>query len=445
MSERATVVLADQGTMDDKGIFRKRILYQGKFLHPDQPNRFFEVGPEHFQDMIKNFKDKVLDKVQLYHTHREDPRNIGGEVVGVEAAEDPVDKKQSLYALVKPHDDKTKEMLEKNTVGVSAGIDNVYREHLEGKPVGTLLRHLAIVGEPWIKQLGGFMPIHLSDSVVYLSESGGKEGAVYIEADGEAHLADVCGTEALLKELTTAQRKALKASDWGYIEEGTQPGDLSGHHFPIHDAAHVRTALARLSESPFGDKAKKNVETAAKRFGVKLSERNEGMPTREETIKTLKEEYGIDVEALMKDVETGKTTVSTANTTLGDIRKALQLGESEDIVKSLKERDEKAKAEALKAKAILAVDALVKDSKIKPAQKDDYVKMFVLSEEVFTAVTKDLKKGASGIKLGEKGTQEGEETDTEKEAANMKEAEMALVDAGVPLKGHQKNGTGKES
>ena len=39
-------------------------------------------------------------------------------------------------------------------------------------------------------------------------------------------------------------------------------------HFPIQDEAHVRNALARLSQSEFGDKARPKVEAAAKRMGI---------------------------------------------------------------------------------------------------------------------------------------------------------------------------------
>ena len=61
----------------------------------------------------------------------------------------------------------------------------------------------------------------------------------------------------------------LPDSDFAYIESGgkkdedgkTTPRSL--RHFPINDAAHVRNALARLSSSPFGDKASGKVQAAA--------------------------------------------------------------------------------------------------------------------------------------------------------------------------------------
>ena len=66
----------------------------------------------------------------------------------------------------------------------------------------------------------------------------------------------------------------LADSDFAYIEPGgtkdaqgrTTPRSL--RHFPIHDEAHVRNALARLSQSPFEAQARPKVEAAAKRMGI---------------------------------------------------------------------------------------------------------------------------------------------------------------------------------
>ena len=76
-----------------------------------------------------------------------------------------------------------------------------------------------------------------------------------------------------MAEMTASSINDLPDSDFAYIEPGgkvvdgkTEPRSL--RHFPIHDAAHVRNALARLDQSPFGDKARAKVEAAAKRMGI---------------------------------------------------------------------------------------------------------------------------------------------------------------------------------
>jgi uncharacterized protein len=74
--------------------------------------------------------------------------------------------------------------------------------------------------------------------------------------------------------LSSSARDNLPDSAFAYIEDGgkkvngkTVPG--SKRHFPIHDAAHVRNALARIGQGArFGDQAKAKVMAAAKKHGI---------------------------------------------------------------------------------------------------------------------------------------------------------------------------------
>ena len=76
-----------------------------------------------------------------------------------------------------------------------------------------------------------------------------------------------------MAEMSTASINDLPDSAFAYIEPGgkkidgrTEPRSL--RHFPIHDEAHVRNALARLAQSPFGEKARARVMAAAHTFGI---------------------------------------------------------------------------------------------------------------------------------------------------------------------------------
>jgi len=79
-------------------------------------------------------------------------------------------------------------------------------------------------------------------------------------------------------DLSTADLNDLPDDAFAYIEPGgtkdsegkTTPRSL--RHFAIHDAAHVRDALARLSSSPFGDRARPKVIAAAHKFGIEVDE-----------------------------------------------------------------------------------------------------------------------------------------------------------------------------
>ena len=81
-------------------------------------------------------------------------------------------------------------------------------------------------------------------------------------------------------QMTSASINDLPDSDFAYIEPGGSK-DSSGktvprslRHFPVHDAAHVRNALARAPQSPFGEKAMPKIRAAAKKFGVEVADDN---------------------------------------------------------------------------------------------------------------------------------------------------------------------------
>ena len=77
--------------------------------------------------------------------------------------------------------------------------------------------------------------------------------------------------------MSAADQNNLDDSDFAYIEDGgTKDGSgktipRSKRHFPIKDAAHVRNALARAPQSPFGDKAMPKILAAAKKHGITVS------------------------------------------------------------------------------------------------------------------------------------------------------------------------------
>src|SRR6266702_1571003 len=89
-----------------------------------------------------------------------------------------------------------------------------------------------------------------------------------------------------INELATASAKAamtsasindLPDSAFAYIQPGgkvvdgkTEPRSL--RHFPVHDEAHARNALARAPQSPFGKQAMPKILAAARRFGINVSE-----------------------------------------------------------------------------------------------------------------------------------------------------------------------------
>ena len=74
--------------------------------------------------------------------------------------------------------------------------------------------------------------------------------------------------------LDTSERNALRKSQFAYVD---QEGE---GHLPIHDAAHVRNAIARFSQTDFESKAareraRKRILSAARRHSIEVSEESD--------------------------------------------------------------------------------------------------------------------------------------------------------------------------
>ena len=72
-----------------------------------------------------------------------------------------------------------------------------------------------------------------------------------------------------MAELTAKKRERLRSNQFAYVDRD------GGEHLPIHDAAHVRNALARFNQTDFESKtakerAHRKILRAAERFGVEV-------------------------------------------------------------------------------------------------------------------------------------------------------------------------------
>jgi HK97 family phage prohead protease len=117
----------------------------------------------------------------------------------------------------------------------------------------------------------------------YMGQVAGKS-ARFLQ---ELKLFEATVTPFPMNELATAAAKAamssasindLPDSAFAYIEPGgkkdaegkTTPRSL--RHFPVHDEAHARNALARAPQSPFGKQAMPKILAACRKFGIQVSE-----------------------------------------------------------------------------------------------------------------------------------------------------------------------------
>jgi hypothetical protein len=75
----------------------------------------------------------------------------------------------------------------------------------------------------------------------------------------------------MMADLSTKDRDKLRRDQFAYVDRD------GGEHLPIHDAAHVRNAIARFNQTDFESKAakeraRKAILRAAERFDIEVDE-----------------------------------------------------------------------------------------------------------------------------------------------------------------------------
>ena len=155
--------------------FRKQILKKGEWYHTNAAGGKLTIDDKMLDTIVQNFNEGLIENVAVPVRHTQDPIKNTGEVTELKKTEN------GLEAIIEVRDENAADKIAKGLVkGISASIDPNYVRKDTGESVGPVLRHAALVMEPFIKGLGEF--VQLSDvdedrKVVQLSES--KEDNIY--------------------------------------------------------------------------------------------------------------------------------------------------------------------------------------------------------------------------------------------------------------------------
>jgi len=142
----------------DLSEFKKELLRVGKWQHNAAKDGVLEITKGMLKTIVKNFKDKVLDNVfvPLGHPTTDDPSKNIGEVSNLELSKD----RDKLMATIDVKDETVAEKIKKGLIkGISASFAEDYMNKDTGEKIGATLFHAALVGEPYIKKMGGFVPL----------------------------------------------------------------------------------------------------------------------------------------------------------------------------------------------------------------------------------------------------------------------------------------------
>ncbi len=138
----------------DSNKFRKQLLKKGKWYHWSADGNVLNITDDIIQNLIKNFKKKIVENVYVPLTHTNDPSKNTGEVVGLEKTEDGLD------AIIEIKEDSIIEKIKKGLIkSISASIDPNYLIKKTNQFAGPTLLHAALVTEPYIKGMREFIPL----------------------------------------------------------------------------------------------------------------------------------------------------------------------------------------------------------------------------------------------------------------------------------------------
>lgn len=164
-------------------VYYKMIARYGDWVDPFWPMDKMTLDRAWADQIVSNFKAKVIDHVPIPNNHTDDVEANTGEVIGLVAGDD------GLYGYLDIRRQETVDDIENGLIfDDSISFDWQYRDTKTGKDHGAVLLHVALVNNPYLKGMTGFekvkdaikqmsaslAPAH-SASAIMLSESKAKE------------------------------------------------------------------------------------------------------------------------------------------------------------------------------------------------------------------------------------------------------------------------------
>jgi hypothetical protein len=244
-------------------LFRKHLLNLGPLRHPKSGD-VINVDQKFVETMQKNFQNGVCDIVQVplanaKNEHSEDPERNIGEVVDIQLQGDKV------YAVLDVRDPAHADKLGKTYLGASAMMHLDYTDTRTGEKVGPTLLHSCVTNRPYVTGLDNYEEIlaatsdRSEDAAVLLSDD-----TVVIEKpdNEEKEMADEAKTETPAKPSLDELIAALKA-DHGI--------DVSALQAKVTEGQAETTKAAELSQTL--------VDALSKAGVVKLSNTDDEVKT----------------------------------------------------------------------------------------------------------------------------------------------------------------------
>lgn len=407
-ANRPIFQLNSYGEIDlkDDNTFKKQVLKKGKWYHWDAESGVLDITAEKIAQIVKNFKNKILDNVTIPLTHSKNPAMNTGEVTKLIQTEDGLD------AVCEIKDESIVKKIKKGLIkSISASIDPNYLDKKTGKFVGTVLLHAALVHEPYIKGMKGF---------VQLSEEFKDRPVLVLEDEAITPfqnfliLKDLIEKIAQKLELLTEIDETKNMEKQNITLEIEIPEELKTD---IEKSAYTKCVGKKVKE---GMSFKEAAKFCSKEVKKDISEETSEETSEEETSEKEAPEKKAEKESTEKEAPEKET--SKEEDSKEEVEESEEKSEEESEKSAQEEKVELADAEGV-------FDKYLKAGKIVPAQKKAIMALLTSkgaielgdkSVDVRTALINFLENQPKIIDFEEKGT----ETPPEEKKVPVKDTEM---------------------
>ena len=380
----------------DGNRFRKQVLKFGKFIHMDARGGVLNITKEAIKKIVKNFKDGVIDNIFVPLGHTTDLKRNTGKVVDLIATKDGLD------AIIEIRDKSTqKKITDKLIEKTSVSIDENYLNKESGKYVGPVLRHIALVAEPYIKGMGDFVQLSEDEDrkVVMLTE----------ETTIDEDITQICKMfEKAIKLIIDKTKKGEKVMD-------------------KKDEKDIKNVNEKVEEKATNENVNEEVKEKEEKKEDEIT--NDSKQSEEET---KSDESDSDATEDKEKSDDSKNEPSTEDENEG--QEASKEDESPENEPEVDDVDlEEAERE---------YDKLLRNGKVLPVQKDEVVSLLAsratinLSDgekSVSELIKSLLSKQPKVLDFEEKGTNESDKKDEKSEQDTNKENEAKAMFSKIGL------------
>jgi len=350
--------------LSEDGTFRKQILKYGEWYHQGSQNGVLKITKELISNIVNNFKNKIIENVSVPLTHTNDPSKNTGQVI------DLIQTDKGLDAIIEVKDKTIAQKIKDNLIKcISASIDPNYRVKTSNKFVGPALLHAALVQEPYIKGMQGFVP--LSDDFT------GRP--IYQFEDTEFSVQqEILNIKQQLTKLSMNEENKDSTEE---IEKDVEDEKIESTDDTEKDEEKTDEKKEDVKDETTDVKEDKDEEVSdeeiSKSFDETLTE------YAQEVVKSKKVDKSAYTECVKTQMKDGKKLMDAVAVCKAKVKKQLSETESEvkksDEVKDVQQTD-KEKVDMSDAENMYK--EYLEKGKIVPAQKEAFVQLFASTKEL---------------------------------------------------------------